>query len=179
MRGGSLRCVHCGRDIGCGVPAAGGPPCLGQFHVGSGEVACFPERGVASPRARPVEACGCAAPGELVPSGPGMAPPPVPAGVAGPGSGERAGERAGAGAGSGVERLAEVGRAFLDRVAPPGAGAGAGVVELADRAGVCVVQAVRGGGKVYVAPDETLLFVPSAMDFATGLASFLGGARTP
>ncbi|MEV7283412.1 hypothetical protein AB0O01_02375 [Streptomyces sp. NPDC093252] len=78
-----------------------------------------------------------------------------------------------------MERLAEVGRAFLDRVAPPGAGAGAGVVELADRAGVCVVQAVRGGGKVYVAPDETLLFVPSAMDFATGLASFLGGARTP
>ncbi|MET8825559.1 hypothetical protein ABZX40_31805 [Streptomyces sp. NPDC004610] len=85
-------------------------------------------------------------------------PPPVPAGVAE------------------VERLAGVGRAFLDRAAPPGTGAH--VIELADGAGVCVVQPVRGGGKVFVAPDETLLFVPSSADFATGLASFLGGART-
>ncbi|MER5738505.1 hypothetical protein ABT117_22885 [Streptomyces sp. NPDC002262] len=53
------------------------------------------------------------------------------------------------------------------------------VVELAGGAGVCVVQGGRGGGKVYVAPDRTVLFVPSAMDFDTGLAAFLGGARTP
>ncbi|MFI5530035.1 hypothetical protein ACIA8O_15975 [Kitasatospora sp. NPDC051853] len=53
------------------------------------------------------------------------------------------------------------------------------VVELAGGAGVCVVQAGRGGGKVYVAPDRTVLFVSSGMDFDTGLAAFLGGARTP
>ncbi|WP_306311028.1 hypothetical protein [Streptomyces hydrogenans] len=76
---------------------------------------------------------------------------------------------------AGTERLAEVGKAFLG-LAPD---AGAKVVELADGAGVCVVQAGRGGGKAYVAPDRTVLFVPSAMDFDTGLAAFLTGARTP
>ncbi|MET9349906.1 hypothetical protein [Streptomyces termitum] len=76
---------------------------------------------------------------------------------------------------AGTERLAEVGKAFLG-LAP---GAGVNVIELAGGAGVCVVQTGRGGGKVYVAPDRTALFVPSAMDFDTGLATFLAGARTP
>ncbi|PZT78140.1 hypothetical protein DNK56_31045 [Streptomyces sp. AC1-42W] len=74
-----------------------------------------------------------------------------------------------------TKQLTEVGKAFLG-LAP---GAGVNVVELADGAGVCVVQTGRGGGKVYVAPDRTVLFVPSAMDFDTGLAAFLAGARTP
>ncbi|MER7173275.1 hypothetical protein [Streptomyces mesophilus] len=76
----------------------------------------------------------------------------------------------------GPEHLARVGIAFLGA---PTQGAEPNVIELADGAGVCVVQRGRGGGKVYVAPDETLLFVPSAMDFDTGLAVFLDGARTP
>ncbi|MFD8012563.1 hypothetical protein [Streptomyces sp. NPDC058955] len=75
----------------------------------------------------------------------------------------------------GTEQLAEIGKAFLG-LAP---GAGVNVVELADGAGVCVVQVGRGGGKVYVAPDLTVLFVPSVTDFDSGLAAFLGGARTP
>ncbi|WP_151773872.1 hypothetical protein [Streptomyces abyssomicinicus] len=76
---------------------------------------------------------------------------------------------------AGTEQLAGAGKAFLG-LAP---GAGVNVVELVDGAGVCVIQAGRGGGKVYVAPDRSLLFVPSAVDFDTGLAAFLGGARTP
>ncbi|MFJ1800906.1 hypothetical protein [Streptomyces sp. NPDC088180] len=76
---------------------------------------------------------------------------------------------------AGAARLTEAGKAFLG-LAP---GAGVNVVELPDGAGVCVVQTGRGGGKAYVAPDRTVLFVPSGMDFDTGLAAFLGGARTP
>ncbi|MFF5900234.1 hypothetical protein ACFY8O_30535 [Streptomyces argenteolus] len=63
--------------------------------------------------------------------------------------------------------MARVGTAFL------------GTITLADGAGVCVVHPARGGGKVYVAPDETVLFVPSSMHFDTGLSAFLAGARTP
>ncbi|CAM5334442.1 MULTISPECIES: hypothetical protein [Streptomyces] len=73
------------------------------------------------------------------------------------------------------EQLTEDGLAFLGLPS----GAGVRVVELADGTGVCVVQTGRGGGKVYVAPDRTVLFVPSGSDFDTGLAAFLGGARTP
>ncbi|MGW4200304.1 hypothetical protein [Streptomyces sp. NPDC004726] len=77
---------------------------------------------------------------------------------------------------TGRENLAEVGRVFLGKITP---GSDTTVIELADGAGVCVVNPARGGGKVYIAPDETVLFVPSAMDFATGLAAFLNGSRTP
>ncbi|MGW4028745.1 hypothetical protein ACWEFL_05375 [Streptomyces sp. NPDC004838] len=77
---------------------------------------------------------------------------------------------------TGRENLAEVGRAFLGKITP---GSDTTVIELADGAGVCVVNPARGGGKVYIAPDETVLFVPSTMDFATGLAAFLNGSRTP
>ncbi|MEV0174541.1 hypothetical protein AB0I00_25895 [Streptomyces sp. NPDC050803] len=74
-----------------------------------------------------------------------------------------------------TERLADVGTAFLVVHTP---GPMTTVVELEDGAGVCVVQSGRGGAKVYVAPDETVLFVPSAMDFDTGLTAFLNGRRT-
>ncbi|AZK98027.1 MULTISPECIES: hypothetical protein [Streptomyces] len=74
------------------------------------------------------------------------------------------------------EYLAGIGKAVLGTDAR---GPEPDVVVLPNGAGVCVVQPVRGGGKVYVAHDETVLFVPSSMDFATGLAAFLDGARTP
>lgn len=52
-------------------------------------------------------------------------------------------------------------------------------IQLEDGAGVCVVHAARGGGKIYVAPDESVLFVGAALDFDAGLAAFRAGARTP
>lgn len=52
-------------------------------------------------------------------------------------------------------------------------------IPLENGAGVCVVHTVRGGGKIYVAPDESVLFVGSSMDFNAGLAEFLSGTRTP
>ncbi|MEU3606431.1 hypothetical protein AB0E83_13405 [Streptomyces sp. NPDC035033] len=150
-----MRCVHCRREVVCGQPALGGPPCLGQIHVHSNEEACFPEQGATSSRARPLGGCGCK-PRELRAPVTDLPPPP------------RAPR-------PGTEQLAETGKAFLGLVP----GAGVNVIELADGRGVCVVQVGRGGGKVYVAPDRTVLFVPSAMDFDTGLTAFLGGARTP
>lgn len=53
------------------------------------------------------------------------------------------------------------------------------IVDLPDGLGICAVHAVRGGGKIYVAPDESVLFVASAMDFDAGLAAFRSGERTP
>jgi hypothetical protein len=53
------------------------------------------------------------------------------------------------------------------------------VIELPDGLGVCLVHAARGGGKIYVAPDETVLFVGSAVDFDDGLGAFRDGVRTP
>ncbi|WP_405435227.1 hypothetical protein OG373_01125 [Streptomyces avidinii] len=53
------------------------------------------------------------------------------------------------------------------------------VIELPDGLGVCLVHAVRGGGKIYVAPDESALFVGSAVDFDAGLGRFRDGVRTP
>ncbi|SDK41874.1 hypothetical protein [Streptomyces indicus] len=147
-----MLCAYCRREIVCGRPALGGPPCPGQFHVHSNEAACFPEQGAASPRAWPPGGCGCK-PRELRQRVTG--PPPAPR--------------------AGTEQLAETGKAFLG-LAP---GARVNVVELPDGRGVCVVQTGRGGGKAYVAPDRTVLFVPSGTDFDTGLAAFLGGARTP
>lgn len=41
------------------------------------------------------------------------------------------------------------------------------------------MNAVRGGGKIYVAPDESVLFVGSAVDFEAGLGAFRDGVRTP
>lgn len=50
---------------------------------------------------------------------------------------------------------------------------------LPDGLGVAVFEMARGGGTVYVAPDETVLFVASAIDPAEGLAQFRSGRRTP
>ncbi|MFH8616121.1 hypothetical protein ACH4E8_13750 [Streptomyces sp. NPDC017979] len=73
-------------------------------------------------------------------------------------------------------RLVEVGRALFARFADAPV---LDVVELPDGLGVCLVHAVRGGGKIYVAPDETTLFVGSAVSFDAGLQAFRDGARSP
>jgi hypothetical protein len=74
------------------------------------------------------------------------------------------------------DRLVAVARRYFDALAP---GAELRTIPLDGGAGVCVVHTARGGGKIYVAPDETALFVGSAMDFDAGLAAFLSGTRTP
>ncbi|MGI9821833.1 T6SS immunity protein Tdi1 domain-containing protein [Agromyces sp. Marseille-Q5079] len=53
------------------------------------------------------------------------------------------------------------------------------VIHLPDGLGVCIVHAVRGGGKIYVAPDESALFVGSSVDYEAGLGAFRDGVRTP
>ncbi|MFJ8233318.1 hypothetical protein ACIQ9E_25720 [Streptomyces sp. NPDC094448] len=169
-QGGELRCAHCGRGLVCGQPTAGGQPCPGQFHSGSGEILCFPEQGADGPRARPVHDCTCRAPG-LAPAVTEPAPPRPPGADGTTAAAVRAGRPM-----TRKEYLAAIGKAVLG---PVGArGPEPDVVVLPNGAGVCVVQPVRGGGKVYVAHDETVLFAPSSMDFATGLAAFLDGART-
>ncbi|CAM3248115.1 hypothetical protein STSO111631_09620 [Stackebrandtia soli] len=77
---------------------------------------------------------------------------------------------------SALAGLAEIGKACL---APYSDEATLRVVELPDRLGVCVLHTVRGGGKVYVAPDGSALFASSAMDFDAGLSVFRSGQRTP
>ena len=75
-----------------------------------------------------------------------------------------------------TDRIVVVGRRFFTNLADePDLNA----IELPDGLGICLVHRVRGGGKVYVAPDETVLFVPSAVDFEVGLRAFRDGMRTP
>lgn len=77
---------------------------------------------------------------------------------------------------SSTDRLAAVAARYFELLAPD---AELRTIPLEDGAGVCVVHTARGGGKIYVAPDESVLFVGSAMDFDSGLAAFLSGTRTP
>lgn len=93
-----------------------------------------------------------------------------------PGSGGPVSDDLSAEGGSQDDRLGAVGRQYFAELAP---GADLRIIPLEDGAGVCVVHAARGGGKIYVAPDESVLFVGSAMDFDAGLAAFLAGTRTP
>jgi hypothetical protein len=72
--------------------------------------------------------------------------------------------------------LVEQGRRLFEILAP---GTTLNTIVLDDGAGVCLVHAVRGGGTIYVAPDLSVLFVGSALDFQQGLAEFLAGRRTP
>ncbi|MBZ4488013.1 hypothetical protein LQ938_11970 [Microbacterium sp. cx-55] len=74
------------------------------------------------------------------------------------------------------DRLSAVAEELFAQLAPD---AELRTIPLEDGAGVCVVHTVRGGGKIYVAPDESVLFVGSAMDFDAGLAAFRAGTRTP
>ncbi|UOE42639.1 T6SS immunity protein Tdi1 domain-containing protein [Agromyces larvae] len=83
---------------------------------------------------------------------------------------------AGAGAGASRDRLVEVGHELFAKLTQ---NATLNVIDLPDGLGVCVVHVARGGGKIYVAPDESVLFVGSAVDFEAGLGAFRDGVRTP
>jgi hypothetical protein len=74
------------------------------------------------------------------------------------------------------ERLIEVGRSLFAKLTTDPV---LNIIELPDGLGVCLVHAVRGGGKIYVARDESVLFVGSAVDFDAGLGAFRDGVRTP
>lgn len=75
-----------------------------------------------------------------------------------------------------TERLTAVGRSLFAKLTTDPV---LNIIELPDGLGVCLVHAVRGGGKIYVAPDESVLFVGSAVDFDAGLGAFRDGVRTP
>ncbi|MCD5346215.1 T6SS immunity protein Tdi1 domain-containing protein [Agromyces sp. S2-1-8] len=77
---------------------------------------------------------------------------------------------------AGSTRLVEVGTALFAKLTTDPV---LNVLELPDGLGVCLVHAARGGGKIYVAPDESVLFVGSAVDFESGLGAFRDGVRTP
>ncbi|MDN4641803.1 hypothetical protein QCD70_16255 [Agreia sp. PsM10] len=72
--------------------------------------------------------------------------------------------------------LVEQGRRLFEVLAPE---ATLDTVVLDNEAGICMMHTVRGGGKIYVAPDLSVLFVASALDFQQGLEAFLAGRRTP
>lgn len=76
----------------------------------------------------------------------------------------------------GRDRLIEVGRALFAKLTQNPT---LNVIDLPDGLGVCLVHAARGGGKIYVAPDESVLFVGSAVDYDAGLGAFRDGVRTP
>jgi hypothetical protein len=52
------------------------------------------------------------------------------------------------------------------------------VIDLPDGLGILLIHAVRGGGKLYVAPDLSVLFSNSSQNYQTGLAAFQEGRRT-
>jgi len=75
-----------------------------------------------------------------------------------------------------AEDLAAVAKRLFETFAP---GADLATIELPDQSGICVLERAKGGGKIYVAPDESVLFVGSATDFYSGLEEFRAGNRTP
>ncbi|MEU9554197.1 hypothetical protein [Streptomyces fumanus] len=74
-------------------------------------------------------------------------------------------------------RLAGLGRALLRRAA--GRDAPFAVTALPEDDAVVVVHRVRGGGSVYVAADETVLFAGSAAPPHEAIEVFRSGRRTP
>ncbi|WP_164990492.1 T6SS immunity protein Tdi1 domain-containing protein [Agromyces albus] len=75
-----------------------------------------------------------------------------------------------------TERLIELGTSLFAKLTTDPV---LNTIELPDGLGICLVHAVRGGGKIYIAPDESVLFVGSAVDFDAGLGAFRDGVRTP
>lgn len=73
-------------------------------------------------------------------------------------------------------RLVRVARGYFEKLVD---GPELRVVPLPEENAVCVVHAVRGGGKIFVASDESVLFVGSALDLDRGLEAFRAGERTP
>ncbi|MEV0609960.1 hypothetical protein AB0I61_26700 [Polymorphospora rubra] len=74
------------------------------------------------------------------------------------------------------QRLIDRGTELFRRIAP---GARLAHRLLPDDEGVVVVQPVRGGGSIYVAPDGSVLFAASAIPPHRALEAFRAGRRTP
>ncbi|MET8576861.1 hypothetical protein [Streptomyces sp. NPDC005012] len=74
-------------------------------------------------------------------------------------------------------RLIDVGVAYWRRTAP--ADAPLGVELLPDDDAVVVSHTVRGGGRIYVASDESVLFAGSAVPPHEAIEVFRSGRRTP
>lgn len=71
-----MRCVNCGQETEYEhAPPMGGSPEIGLVHVSSGMMACFPERGPASPI---VKAPVPPHLRRLLEQGPRLPPPPPP-----------------------------------------------------------------------------------------------------
>ncbi|MGW1191192.1 hypothetical protein [Streptomyces sp. NPDC002559] len=75
------------------------------------------------------------------------------------------------------QRLADLGRTLMRRMA--GADAPLAVTPLPEDDAVLVAHTVRGGGRVYVAADETVLFAGSAAPPHEAIEVFRSGRRTP
>ncbi|MFI7366135.1 hypothetical protein ACIBO4_28725 [Streptomyces sp. NPDC050149] len=74
------------------------------------------------------------------------------------------------------QRLIEFGEALFRRTAPD---AVLSHVLLPEDDVVAVVHRVRGGGKILVAADRSVLFCGSARDIDFALTEFRAGRRTP
>lgn len=74
------------------------------------------------------------------------------------------------------QRLIDVGMELFERIAP---GLEFSVRLLPEDDAVVVYRAVRGGGSIYVAPDESVLFASSAAPPHEALKAFREGRRTP
>ncbi|MFF9569115.1 hypothetical protein [Streptomyces sp. NPDC014685] len=86
-------------------------------------------------------------------------------------------EAAGAALSPRQQRLADLGRTLMRRMAGPDAPLA--VTALPEDDAVLVAHTVRGGGRVYVAADETVLFAGSAAPPHEAIEVFRSGRRTP
>lgn len=79
------------------------------------------------------------------------------------------------------EGLAQFGGELFDRLSRkiPSAGRYPLAATSLDSGGVVVAQSVRGGGRIFVAPDKSVLFVSSEVGTQSALEVFRNGRRTP
>lgn len=75
------------------------------------------------------------------------------------------------------QRLIDVGVGYWRRMVPEDAPLGVEI--LPDDDAVVVSHAVRGGGRIYVASDESVLFAGSAAPPHEAIEMFRSGRRTP
>lgn len=73
------------------------------------------------------------------------------------------------------DALVAYGRDVFSRVTDP---TGLRIVDLPDGLGVAVIHPVRGGGKLFIAPDLRALYSGSAQSFDAGLDAFRSGRRS-
>lgn len=79
------------------------------------------------------------------------------------------------------EELAAFGKQLFERLGKslPGLASHSTTATVLASGEVVVAQSVRGGGRIIIAPDKTVLFVGSATGTQAALAAFRDGKRTP